>query len=78
MIHTLTDGNGMPLANRITPFYSSETEEVIPLLDSVKVKTNKPGRPRKGLKVLAAEKGYYSKEKRAPLRKRAIRPHYPK
>ena len=45
LIHTLTDGNGMPLANRTTPANGSERDQVIPLLDSVKVNTNKPGRP---------------------------------
>jgi hypothetical protein len=78
LIHTLTDGNGMPLANRTTPASGSERDQVIPLLDSVKVKTHKPGRPRKRLKVLAADKGYDSKEKRAALRKRGIRPQWPK
>lgn len=34
----------------------------------VKLKTLKRGRPRKRLKVLAADKGYDSKEKRAALR----------
>lgn len=60
LIHTLTDGNGMPLANCTTPANGSERDQVIPLLDSVKVKTNKPGRPRKRVKVLAADKGYDS------------------
>ena len=77
LIHTLTDGNGMPLANRTTPANGSERDQVIPLLDSV-IKTHKPGRPRKRLKVLAADKGYDSKEKRAALRKRGIRPQWPK
>ncbi|CDN16634.1 COG3293: Transposase and inactivated derivatives [Richelia intracellularis] len=47
---------------------------MIPLLDSVKVKTNKRGRPGKPLKVLAADKGYDSKDKRAALPRRGIRP----
>lgn len=68
----------MPLANRTTPANGSEREQVIPLLDSIKVKTNKPGRPRKRVKVLAADKGYDSKEKRAVLRQRGIRPQFPK
>ena len=51
---------------------------MIPLLDSVKVKTNKRGRPRKRLKVLAADKGYDSKDKRAALRRRGIRPQWTK
>ena len=77
-IHTLTEGSGMPLSNRTTPANGSETDQVIPLLDSVKVKTNKRGRPRKPLKVLAADKGYDSKDKRAALRRRGIRPQWPK
>ena len=49
---------------------------MIPLLDSVKVKTNKRGRPCKLLKVLAAEKAYDSKDKRAALPRRGIRPQW--
>ncbi|WP_202972113.1 transposase [Moorena producens] len=78
LIHTLTEGSGMPLANCTTPANGSEREQVLPLLDQVKLKTLKPGRPRKRLKVLAADKGYDSKEKRAALRKRGIRPQIPK
>ena len=61
-IHTLTEGSGMPLSNPTTPANGSETDQVIPLLDSVKVKTNKRGKPRKRLKVLAADEGYDSKD----------------
>ena len=78
LIHTLTEGNGMPLANSTTPANGSEREQIIPLLDKVKLKTLKPGRPRKRVKVLATDKGYDSKEKRAVLRKRGIRPQIPK
>ncbi|NRB06501.1 MAG: IS4/IS5 family transposase, partial [Richelia sp.] len=42
------------------------------------VKTNKGGRPRKPLKVLASDKGYDSKDKRAALPRRGIRPQWPK
>ena len=68
----------MPLANCTTPANGNEPERVIPLLDRVKVKTNRRGRPRKRLKVLAADKGYDSKKIRAALRKRGIRPQLPK
>ena len=44
----------------------------------MKVKTKQPGRPRKRVKVLAADRGYDSKEKKAILRKRGIRPQFPK
>ena len=78
LIHTLTEGSGMPLSNRTTPANGSETDQVIPLLDSVNIKSNKRGRPRKPLKVLAAEKAYDSKDKRAALRRGGIRPQWPK
>ncbi len=78
LIHTLTDGNGMPLANCTTPANGSELSQVMPLLNSVTVKTNAPGRPRKRVKVLAGDKGYDPKELRAVLRKRGIRPQLPK
>ena len=73
LIHTLTEGSGMPLSNPTTPANGSETDQVIPLLDSLKVKTNKRGRPGKPLKVLAPEKAYDSKDKRAALPRRGIR-----
>ena len=68
----------MPLANCTTPANGSERQQVMPLLNGVKVKTNSPGRPRKQLKVLAANKVYDSKHLRAALRKRGIRPQLPK
>jgi IS5 family transposase len=71
-------GGGMPLANCTTPANGNEREQVILLLDKVKLKTLKRGRPRKRIKVLAADKGYDSKQKRADLRKRGIRPQIPK
>ena len=74
LIHTLTEDSGMPLSNGTTPANGSETDQVIPLIDTVKVKTNKRGRLRKALKVLAADKGYDSKDKRAALPGRGIRP----
>jgi transposase len=78
LIHTLTDGNGMPLANRTTLANGNERKQVIPLLDNIKVKTERPGRPRQRVKVLVADKGYDSKEIRAALRQRGIRPQLPK
>ncbi|ELS02557.1 transposase family protein [Xenococcus sp. PCC 7305] len=68
----------MPRANCTTAANGSEREQIIPLLDSVKLKTLKRGRPKKRVKVLAADKGYDSKEKRAALRERGIRPQLPK
>ena len=68
----------MPLANCTTPANGSEREQVLPLVDSIVVKNNQPGRPRKRVRVLAADKGYDSKGLRAALRRRGIRPQLPK
>jgi transposase len=76
--HSLTAGDGMPLANRVTPANGDERAQVVPLLDAVKVHTGKRGRPRKRLKVIATDKGYDAKALRQQLRKRGIRAQSPK
>ncbi len=73
LIHLLTDGKGMPLSASTTAANGDERQQVIPLLDKLKVKTSKRGRPRKRVKVLAADKGYDAKWLRARLRSRGIR-----
>jgi hypothetical protein len=78
LIHSLTDATGMPLATRTTPANGDERAQVIPLMDTVHVRTGKQGRPRKRLKVLAADKGYDAKDLRRRLRTRGIRPQIPK
>ena len=45
----------------------SERQQVMPLIDRNLVKTNSPGRPRKRVKVLAADKGYDSKDLRKAI-----------
>ncbi len=47
-------------------------------VNSINIKTNRAGRPRKRVKVLAADKGYDAKDLRGALRKRGIRPQFPK
>jgi transposase len=78
LIHTLTDANGMPLSSRTTAANGNERAQVIPLLDSIKPKTGKVGRPRKRPRVLAGDKGYDSKALRGSIRRRGIRPQLPK
>ena len=68
----------MPLATRTTPANGDERAQVLPLLGSLHIRTGKRGRPRKQLKVLAADKGYDAKDLRNRLRKRGIRPQIPK
>src|SRR5688500_14987342 len=74
LIHILTDATGMPLSTRTTPANGDERTQVLPLLDTLHVRTGKRGRPRKRLKVLAADKGYDAKALRHRLRQRGIRP----
>jgi hypothetical protein len=78
LIHSLPEGNGMPLAHRTTPANGDERAQVLPLLDAVKVRTGKRGRPRKRLKVIATDKGYDAKALRQQLRNRGIRAQLPK
>ena len=78
LIHSLTEGGGMPLANRTTPANGDERAQVLPLLDAVKIRTGKRGRPRKRLRVIATDKGYDAKALRKKLRKRGSRAQIPK
>ena len=78
LIHSLTEGGGMPLANRTTPANGDERAQVLPLLDAVKIRTGKRGRPRKRLHVITTDKGYDAKALREKLRKRGIRAQIPK
>ena len=78
LIHSLTEGNGMPLANRTTPANGDERAHVVPRLEAVKVRTGQRGRPRQRLKVIATEKGDEAQALRQTLRKRGIRAQRPK
>jgi hypothetical protein len=78
LIHSLTDGAGMPLSTRTTPANGDERAQVLPLLDALHVRTGTPGRPRKRLKVVATDKGYDAQDLRHRLRRRGIRPQIPK
>lgn len=73
-LHTLTEGEGRPLAIISTGAATSEREQVVPLLEEVKVLTGKPGRPNKVPQALQADKGYESRQLRQTLRMRGIAP----
>ena len=51
---------------------------MLPLLDTLCIRTGARGRPRKRFKVLAADKGYDAKELRQHLRRREIRLQIPR
>jgi Transposase DDE domain len=77
LIHSLTDAAGMPWSTRPTPANGDERAQVLPLLEACRVHTGKRGRPRKRLKVLAADKGYDAQALRHRLRTRGSRPQMP-
>ncbi|MBW4553842.1 MAG: hypothetical protein KME35_22440 [Aphanocapsa sp. GSE-SYN-MK-11-07L] len=65
-----------PLAKgavRATPANGDERQQVLPLLDKIKVKTPAVGRAKKRFKVLAAAKGDDAKWLRQALRRRGMR-----
>src|ERR1041384_7333307 len=78
LLHSLTEGSGMPLANCTTPATGDERAQVLPLLDAVKIRTGNRGRPRKRLHVIATDKGYEAQAWREKLRKRGSRAQSPK
>jgi hypothetical protein len=78
LIHSLTDAAGMPLANRTTAANGHERAQVLPLLDTIHLRTGKRGRPRKRPKVIVTDKGYDAQDLRQQLRTRGIRAQVPK
>jgi hypothetical protein len=78
LIHSLTEGAGMPFSTTTTPANGDERAQVIPLLDAIQLRTGKRGRPRKRLKVLAMDTGYDAKALRQHRRRRGIRGQIPK
>lgn len=78
LLHVLVEGGGLPVSATSTPANANERDLVLPLLDRLRPQTRRPGRPRTRFKVLAADKGYDRDSLRATLRKRGIRPQFPK
>jgi hypothetical protein len=78
LIHRLTAGDGMPLAQRTTPATGAERAQVMPWLDAVKLRTGTRGRPRQRLNVIATDTGYDATALRQKLRQRGIRAQIPK
>jgi transposase len=63
----------MPIRFCTTAANGDEHQQVVPLLNKIKVKTPAVGRRKKRFKVLAGDKGYDAKWLRQLLRKRGIR-----
>ena len=73
-IHRLTDAAGMPLAHRTTAANGHKRAQVMPLLDAIRVRTGRHGRPRKRPKGLVMDTGEDATPLRQQLRRRDIRP----
>ncbi len=74
LLHSITDGNGMPLVAITTPANGDERQQVLPMLAQIRLATLKPGNPKRRPKTLAADKGYDARWLRSRLRTRGIRP----
>lgn len=78
LIYLLVDAEGMPISAVTTAANADERKQVPHLLDGIKVKTGKRGRPAKKLRRIAADKGYDSEELRNFLWGRGIQPQIPR
>lgn len=69
LIHLLVDAEGLPISAVSTPANGDERKQVEHLVETVKVKMGKPGRPPKKIKRISGDKGYDSQKLRAFLLK---------
>jgi transposase len=76
--HALVEGQGVPLAARLTAANVNEVTQLIPLVDAVPPVGGKPGHPRRRPEQLYADRAYDSEPKREALRRRGITPFIPK
>jgi Transposase DDE domain len=68
----------MPWAHCTTPANSDERAQVIPLLDAVRLRPGRRGRPRQRLQVIVTDNESDAHALRQQLRRRGIRAQIPK
>lgn len=73
-LHHMCDNNGRTLALETTAANVDERKVLESLLDSFEIQNGRPGRPKKQVKVLQADKGYQDKKLHARLKKKGITP----
>ena len=71
--HVVSDGNGLPLAVRLTAGQAQESKRFESALEAVRLRRRGRGRPRTRPKAAAGDKGYSDPRIRAYLRRRGIR-----
>jgi transposase len=77
-MHLPVDAEGMPISAVSTPANGDERKRVEHLVETVEVKTEKPGRPPKKIKRTAGDKGYDSQKLREFLLRKGITPRIPR
>ncbi len=68
----------MPVVATTTPANGDEKQQVLPMLNQIRLANGKQGNPKRRLKILAADKGYDAKWLRYKLRTKGIRPQIKK
>ncbi len=76
-IHLPADAEGMPVPAVSTPADGDERKRAAHLIETVEVKTGKPGRPPKKIKRTAGGKGHDSQQVRDFLPSEGIAPQIP-
>jgi transposase len=73
----VTDGRGWPLAAALSAGQAHEVRYAVPLLEAIRIRRRRGGRPRQRPRALAGDKGYSHPPLRRWLRARRIRPVIP-
>ena len=72
--HLVTDGNGLPLAVKLTGANRHDVTQLLPLVESIPPIAGKAGRPRCKPDSLLGDRGYDSEPHRQELRQKNIEP----
>jgi len=70
----VTDGNGLPLAVKLTGANRHDITQLLPLVDSIPSVAGKVGRPRCKPDSVLGDRGYDSEPHRIELRQKSIEP----
>jgi transposase len=72
--HLVTDGNGLPLAVKLTGANRHDITQLLPLVESIPHIAGKSGRPRCKPDSVLGDRGYDSEPHRQELRRQSIEP----
>jgi transposase len=72
--HHATDGNGIPLAAKVTAANAHDVTQLLPVIDAIPPVPGKPGAPKRRPERAYADRAYDSQPHRDALRQRGIEP----